>query len=96
MGENLRKKVTVITVDKERVIEIHWHGQRRESRCEMCRSQVCLLTPDEAAVVAGVSPLIICRWIETGRVHFTRTSDDLLLVCLNSLGQLPSLTLSDG
>jgi hypothetical protein len=85
----LRKKVTIISVEKERVIEIRWQGPRREILCEQCGARVRMLTADEAAVVAGVSPSAVCDWVETGRVHFTRDSDGLLLVCLNSIGCLP-------
>ena len=84
----LRKRVTIISVEKERVIEIRWQGRNRESGCEQCGTQTRLLTPGEAALVAGVSSSLICDWVETGRVHFTKTSEGLLLVCLNSLGRL--------
>ncbi|MCA1850229.1 MAG: hypothetical protein LC672_04020 [Acidobacteria bacterium] len=44
-----------------------------------------LLTPDEAAAAAGVSPRVIREWVEDGRLHFTETSDGALFVCLASL-----------
>lgn len=80
----MRKKVTIISVEKERVIEIRWQGRSRESLCEQCGVQARMLTLDEAAVVAGVSPSQVRDWVDTGGVHFTRTSDGLL-VCLDSL-----------
>jgi excisionase family DNA binding protein len=47
-----------------------------------------MLTPDEAAVVAGVGLPGIYGLLEAGRLHFTKTSEGLVLVCLNSLGRL--------
>ena len=90
------KKVTIISVEKERVIEIRWQGQRRESLCEQCGIEVLMLTLDETAVLARVSSGLVRGWVETGRVHFTKNSDGLLLVCLNSLGRLPDGRLIDG
>ena len=84
----LRKRVTIVSVEKERVVEIRGLRRSRESGCEQCGVETRLLTPDEAALIAGVSPSLVCDWVETGRVHFTKTSDGLLLVCLNSLGRL--------
>lgn len=49
-----------------------------------------MLTPDETAIIAGVSSGKVYDWVETGRVHSTRTSEGLLLVCLNSLYPLPN------
>jgi excisionase family DNA binding protein len=89
VGGSLKKRVTIITVEQERIIEIHWQGQRRESLCQQCGAEVRMLTPDEAAGLIGVSPPTVCDWAETGRLHFTKTSDGLLLVCLNSLSRLP-------
>lgn len=86
----MRKRVTIITVEQERTIEIHWQGQRRESLCEQCGGEARMLTPGEAAAVAGVSPQMVCGWVETGRLHFTKTPDGLLLVCLDSLSRLPN------
>jgi hypothetical protein len=94
-GGSLRKKVTVITVEQERVVEIRWRGQRRESRCEQCDADARMLTADEAAAIAGVSLGVISGWAAAGRLHITTTSEGLLLVCLNSLGRMPNGKLLD-
>jgi hypothetical protein len=44
-----------------------------------------MLTPDEAAAAAGVSPRVIHEWAEAARLHSIETSDGALLVCPNSL-----------
>lgn len=46
-----------------------------------------MLSADEAAVITGVSPRIIYRWIEAGEIHFIETSDSSILICLNSLSR---------
>ena len=53
--------------------------------CESCAGTVVMVTPEEAAVVAGVSWRTISQRVEEGRVHFTETPDGLLLICINSL-----------
>ena len=84
----MKKRVTIISVERERVVEIRWRGRARESLCAQCGRKARMLTPDEAAVVAGVNSPGIYRLVETGRLHFTKTSEGLVLVCLNSLGLL--------
>jgi len=42
-------------------------------------------TPEEAAMMAGVSWRTISQWVEEGRVHFTETPEGLLLICINSV-----------
>ena len=90
----MRKRVTTITVESERVIEIRWQGRRRERRCERCGVEVRMLTPSEAAAVADVSSQTVLGWVEAGFVHFIKTSEGLL-VCLDSLGPLAYRRLSE-
>jgi hypothetical protein len=60
-GGNLKKRVTTITVEKERIVEIRWRGRKKELRCEQCGTEVCLLAADEAAAVACAGPCLACR-----------------------------------
>jgi hypothetical protein len=55
--------------------------------CESCSGAVPMITPDQAAVMAGVSWRTISHWVESGRIHFTETPDGLLLICINSLSR---------
>ena len=57
------------------------------SWCESCAGTVLMVTPEEAAVTAGVSWREISRRVEAGGVHFIETPDGLLLICINSLSQ---------
>lgn len=82
----MKKKITIITVEQERVIEIRLKGRRRENTCEQCGCPR-LLTTDEAAVVVCVSPQVILGWVETASLHFTQSRNGVLLVCFDSLSQ---------
>ena len=84
----MKKRVTVISVERERVVEIRLRGRARERVCSQCGRTVSMLTPDESAVVAGVGLPGIYGLLEAGRLHFTKTPEGLVLVCLNSLGRL--------
>ena len=53
--------------------------------CLQCPAQTLLVTPEEAARLASVSPRTIYRWVESEQVHYLETSEGELLVCLNSL-----------
>lgn len=45
-----------------------------------------MVTADEAAILAGVSPRAIYQLMEARKLHFIETPDRLVLICLNSLG----------
>ncbi len=48
-------------------------------------NQSPLVKPEEAAVLAGVSPRTIYRRVEAGLVHFAESPEGWLLICLSSL-----------
>ena len=52
--------------------------------CPRCAGPSEMLTPDEAAAAAGVSPRVIREWAAVARLHSVETSG-ALLICLNSL-----------
>ncbi len=62
-----------------------------ESWCEQCAARTPLATPEQAAALTGIKTRVIYRWIEGGLLHFTETSEEKLLICVNSLGvELPT------
>jgi hypothetical protein len=95
-GGTLRKRVTIISVERERVIEIRGRGHRSEDWCEQCGTKTLMLAPKELAVIAGISSPAVCGLVETGRLHSTRTRDGSLRVCLNSLRVLSDGKLTTG
>lgn len=82
-----KRKRTEITVETSLLILRH---KRRTAAvyCAQCPVSALLLTPDEAAALAGISTRAIYRWVEDGRLHFLETTEQALLVCLNSLRSL--------
>jgi excisionase family DNA binding protein len=53
--------------------------------CIDCSSPVQLITPEEAAVLTGVSTRTVYRRVERGHLHFVETDAGRLLVCPNCL-----------
>jgi hypothetical protein len=78
------KRRTSISIETRRVIWLR-QQQRRTLWCSECRAQASMVSIDETARLANVSTLEICRLINDNRIHFTETSDGLLLVCADSL-----------
>jgi len=54
--------------------------------CAVCRGHVMMISPELAAVQAGVSVRAIYSSIEAGQIHFLETPEGALLVCVDSLG----------
>jgi hypothetical protein len=80
-----RKRRTEITFQTKERLVLRQRRSPVRVWCEGCGQQTQMITAEAAAVVAGVSRRTIYRWAETEKLHFTETSDGLLLVCLNSL-----------
>jgi hypothetical protein len=61
------------------------YAPRPTEWCPSCAGHSVMLTPDEAAAVAGINPRVVHEWAEAARLHSVETSDGALLICLNSL-----------
>lgn len=68
---------TLVRTTKGRQTSLMW--------CPACRRQVEMITPEQAARIAGVSTRTIYRLIESGSVHFIEKSGDLW-ICFSVLG----------
>ena len=44
-----------------------------------------MVTPEEAALLAGLAARAIYRRVEGGSVHFTESADGSLLICADSI-----------
>lgn len=53
--------------------------------CPSCRREVEMVTPEQAARIAGASSRTIYHWIELGKVHFGELTEGLLIICRDSL-----------
>ena len=82
-----RNKVE-ITVETHRILTIKKGSRHRLAWCEGCGEPVRMVTADEAAILARVSPREIYQQIEAQEIHFVETPDRLIFLCLNSLGNL--------
>ena len=79
------KRRSEITIESDRILVVSRRRVSVVARCQTCGEPVKMVTPDEAARMAGVSSRTIYRRIEAERVHFLETAEGLLLVCINSL-----------
>ena len=89
----MKRKRTEITIEVDEVIQTTGHSNGLSVElCVACGGESVLVTPQQAAVIAGVTVRQINRCVESEMVHFIETGDGFLLVCVNSL----SAILSDG
>jgi len=83
----VKRTRTEITIEFDEVIQAKTHSN--SLRCEWCAgcgTETTMVSPQQAAVIAGVTVRVINNWVESDLVHFLETSEGLLLVCVNSLG----------
>lgn len=60
--------------------------------CPACGRKVEMITPEQAARLAGVPTRTMYDWGESGKAHFSQTPERVLLVCLASIrgtGSMP-------
>lgn len=57
------------------------------ARCDVCKCQVRMLSPEELSGKAGITARAVYLLIESDQIHFTETDDGRLLICLDSLSQ---------
>jgi len=81
----MRTRRIEITLEKTEEVLVRRRKRTAGVWCAACRATVRMLTPDEAATLAGVTPQTIYRWVETDRVHFTQVPDGALMICQKSL-----------
>ena len=84
----MKKRRTEIVVELDEVFVIRRRQTMAIAWCAGCGDRVQMLTPDQAATIAGLSSRLIYRWVEAGRIHFSETGEGHLLVCQNSLPKL--------
>lgn len=69
------KRRTEITVETARIFVIRRRRGSILTWCAECAEAVKMVAPDEAAVLAGVNPRTIYRWIEAEKIHFAETPE---------------------
>ena len=76
-----KKTRTEITVERRQRTVVRMRRGPRAAWCEGCAGLVPMLTPDEAAALAGTTAREIFRRVEAGELHFLETADGALLIC---------------
>jgi len=84
---NATKRRTEITIERRRIVLLSKRRPVAPAWCDGCAAQVKMVSPEEAALFAGVSSRTIYRRVETGQLHFMETQQGLLLICANSLSE---------
>jgi len=82
-----RREITVettqqIVISNPQDVVVAW--------CQGCADHVGMVTTEQAAVISGVTSRSIYQSVESGELHFTETSEGLLLICVNSLSATDS------
>jgi len=77
-------KRTEITIETHRRLIVRQFGGSVMGWCNGCLCEVLLLTPNEAAAVAGVSSRTMYQWLERDLVHFNENLG-VLMICAESL-----------
>jgi len=75
---------TEITIETHRRLIVRQFGGSVLGWCNVCLSEVLLITPNKAAAVAEVSSRTIYQWLEEGLVHFNENLG-VLMICAESL-----------
>ena len=74
------------TIEAHQVFVVKRREHTDRTWCMECPDeQSMMVTPDEAAMLGGLSSRAIYRQIEAGTIHYQEPGEGLVLVCLNSL-----------
>ena len=79
------KRTVRITVTRVHSVSSASAAGRERRWCPRCADFVAMLTPEQAAALAGVTTRHVFRWLEADRLHFVETASPTPLVCLASL-----------
>ena len=77
-----RRKTETVTITHE-YLRIRGSQEVMTAWCEQCARETKLLSPEDAAILMGVSAREIYRRLEVGHIHFTELPKGSLLICLN-------------
>jgi len=85
-----RRAITITTQSDEAII-LRSSKATTAVNCPQCSVEVPMFSPEQAATLFRLPLRQIYRAIEAGQLHFKETAGGAVLLCLNSLKQLPSL-----
>ena len=76
---------TEIIVETRSILTLKRSGRFELAWCDRCNKPSQMLSADEAALLCRISSRADYLRIEANELHFTETTDGLLLICANSL-----------
>jgi len=80
----MKRKVQV-TIETRQLLIVKKMNGVSQLWCSECVGDVPLIRPEQAAVLAGVSPQMIDAWMDAGLVHFTESPEGWLPSVFGSL-----------
>ena len=93
-GDSLKRKRIVRTAEvtietEESVVLRNTKGQQTSLMwCPACCRQVEMVSPEQAAQIAGVSTRTIYASLESQSLHFSEARQGFLSICVESLAEL--------
>jgi hypothetical protein len=81
----MTRKIIEITVETERLLIFHRQFRTRRGWCVTCDCDVEMVSPVEAASLAGVTPSVIYQRAQSGEFHSGCTAEGEVFICLKSL-----------
>ncbi len=76
-----RRKIEIV-LEKHSLVRVY---ACPTARCQRCRLEVTMVTPESAARIANVTVREVYRSVETNRVHFIEIADGSVRICLDSV-----------
>ena len=86
--QNLKGQRTEITVEHHEIVILRRPCEPARRWCEDCGAEVDMVTAEQGACLAGVTPRIVYRWLEAASVHFLEGRDGSVLICTPSILKL--------
>ena len=84
-GDKLKKRRTEIVIEIRNMRVWRKMGVPVSTWCPACAREVRMITPNEAAMIFGLSTRAIYSRIGTGEIHFRETPEGHLYICLDSI-----------
>lgn len=81
----MKKRTARVTIETERLLVIRRFGSAVQLWCDLCDSEVTMLSVEQTAEITGISQRELFHKAEAGEIHFTETETGKMLFCVNSL-----------
>ena len=81
------RRRTEVTIETETLVVFRRGAAAPRDWCELCGAESLMITPGQAAMLAGVTTRLIYARVEAGALHFNELPDGTLLVCGRCVGR---------